>query len=253
MRWIDVAAALGMAAMATAGLAQSPATSQAQPPPAVQMPQSPGMPAVPAPVIPQPMQPPPFVVVVDAAHGGSDTGARLSGGVEEKEITLGIAGRLRSTLHARGIVVVTTRQADVNLMPVDRAQIANRAQGAACLTIHATATGSGVHLFTSSLSPTGNSRFLPWPTAQSAYVTQSLKLESEIDSALAHTQIPVSLGRASVEPMDSLTCPEVAVEVAPLVGGHVTEARPVTDAVYQKSVVDAVAAALEQWRSDWKQ
>jgi N-acetylmuramoyl-L-alanine amidase len=250
MRWIEAAAALGMAAVA-AGLEQSPATSQA--PPAVQMPQSPGMPAVPAPVIPQLVQPPPFVVVVDAAHGGSDTGARLSGGIEEKEITLGIAARLRSTLHARGIVVVTTRQGDVNLMPVDRAQIANRAQGAACLTIHATATGSGVHLFTSSLSPTANSRFLPWPTAQSAYVTQSLKLESEIDSALAHTQIPVSLGRASVEPMDSLTCPEVAVEVAPLVGGHVTEARPVTDAVYQKSVVDAVAAALEQWRSDWKQ
>lgn len=250
MRWIEAAAALGMAAVA-AGLEQSPATSQA--PPAVQMPQSEGMPTVPAPVIPQPVQPPPFVVVVDAAHGGSDTGARLSGGIEEKEITLGIAARLRSTLHARGIVVVTTRQGDVNLMPVDRAQIANRAQGAACLTIHATATGSGVHLFTSSLSPTASSRFLPWPTAQSAYVTQSLKLESEIDSALAHTQIPVSLGRASVEPMDSLTCPEVAVEVAPLVGGHVTEARPVTDAVYQKSVVDAVAAALEQWRSDWKQ
>jgi N-acetylmuramoyl-L-alanine amidase len=250
MRWIEAAAALGMAAVA-AGLGQSPASSQA--PPAVQMPQSEGMPTVPAPVIPQPVQPPPFVVVVDAAHGGSDTGARLSGGIEEKEITLGIAARLRSTLRARGIVVVTTRQGDVNLMPVDRAQIANRAQGAACLTIHATATGSGVHLFTSSLSPTASSRFLPWPTAQSAYVTQSLKLESEIDSALAHTQIPVSLGRASVEPMDSLTCPEVAVEVAPLVGGHVTEARPVTDAVYQKSVVDAVAAALEQWRSDWKQ
>jgi N-acetylmuramoyl-L-alanine amidase len=70
MRWIEAAAALGMAAVA-AGLEQSPA---AQAPPAVQMPQSPGMPALPAPVIPQPVQPPPFVVVVDAAHGGSDTG-----------------------------------------------------------------------------------------------------------------------------------------------------------------------------------
>jgi len=152
MRWIEAAAALGMAAVA-AGLGQSPASSQA--PPAVQMPQSEGMPTVPAPVIPQPVQPPPFVVVVDAAHGGSDTGARLSGGIEEKEITLGIAARLRSTLRARGIVVVTTRQGDVNLMPVDRAQIANRAQGAACLTIHATATGSGVHLFTVVAEPDG--------------------------------------------------------------------------------------------------
>ena len=45
MRWIEATAALGMAA-ATAGLAQNPTPSQA--PPVVQMPQSEGMPAVPA-------------------------------------------------------------------------------------------------------------------------------------------------------------------------------------------------------------
>jgi hypothetical protein len=33
----------------------------------------------------------------------------------------------------------------------------------------------------------------------------------------------------------------------------VTGAKPVTDVSYQKQVVDAVAAALEQWRSDWRQ
>jgi N-acetylmuramoyl-L-alanine amidase len=244
MRWIEAAVAAGIAA-AAAGWQQSP--------PAPQLPQPPAVPSYPAPVQAPQVQPPRFLVVVDAAHGGNDTGARMANGVLEKDITLGLSARLRSTLHAHGIEVVTTRQSDANLLPVNRAEAANRAQGAACLVIHATATGSGVHLFTSSLSPAANGRFLPWATAQSAYVTQSLKLESEIDSALAHAQIPVSLGRASVEPMDSMTCPEVAVEVAPLVGGHVTEARPVTDAVYQKSVVDAVAAALEQWRSDWKQ
>jgi N-acetylmuramoyl-L-alanine amidase len=191
---------------------------------------------MPAP-LPLPAQGPRFLVVVDAAHGGSDTGARIGDGVLEKDITLGIAARLRSTLHARGIDVVTIRTADVNLLAVDRAQTANHAQGAACLTIHATATGSGVHLYTSSLTPTTNARFM----------------ESEIDSALAHAEIPVSLGRASVAPMDSMTCAEVAVEMAPLVGGHVTGAKPVTDVSYQKQVVDAVAAALEQWRSDWRQ
>ena len=243
MRWIE-AAVLGMAAV-TGGWQQAP--------PPVQLPQGPGVPPAVATSPATALQPPRFVVVVDAAHGGSDTGARMGSGVVEKDITLGLAGRLRSTLRARGIEVVMTRQADMNLAPVNRAETANHAQGGACLTIHATATGSGVHLFTSSLTPTANARFLPWPTAQSAYVTQSLKLESEIDSALAHTEIPVTLGRASVEPMDSMTCPEVAVEMAPLVAGHVTGAKPVTDAGYQKAVVDAIAAALEQWRSDWKE
>jgi N-acetylmuramoyl-L-alanine amidase len=243
MRWIEAAVALAMAA--GAGALQKG-------PPAPQLPHAPAVPSVPAPLM-QPAQPPRFTVVVDAAHGGSDTGAQMGDEVLEKDLTLGIAGRLRSTLHARGIDVVVTRTGDVNLPPLNRAEAANHAQGAACLVIHATATGSGVHLFTSSLAATGNTRFLPWQTAQSAYVTQSLKLESEIDSALAHAEIPVSLGRASVQPMDSVACPEVAVEMAPLVAGHVTGATPVTDPSYQKQVVDAVAAALEQWRSDWRQ
>ena len=75
---------------------------------------------------------------------------------------------------------------------------------------------------------------------------------SEIDAALAHAQIPITLGRASVQPMDNLACPAIAIEVAPLVGGHVTTARDVSDADYQKSVVDALVAALDAWRSDWK-
>jgi N-acetylmuramoyl-L-alanine amidase len=80
-----------------------------------------------------------------------------------------------------------------------------------------------------------------------------MKLESEIDSALAHGQIPVTLGRASVQPMDNLACPAVAVELAPLVAGHVTQGKAVSDADYQKSVIDALAAGIEAWRSDWKQ
>lgn len=200
-----------------------------------------------------PVRPPPFVVVVDAAHGGADSGAKIGSGVLEKDITLDLAGRLRSVLRARGVDVVMTRQADTNVTALDRAQAANHAQAAACLVVHATATGSGIHLYTSSLSPAQRAAFLPWGTAQAAFVTRSLKLESEIDSALAHAAIPVTLGRASVQPMDNLACPEVAVEMAPLVAGHVTTARPLTDASYQKQVVDALAAALEQWRSDWKE
>lgn len=233
-----------MAAVA-AGMQQSP-------PQPAQLPSGSPLPPAPMTAAPAQAQPPKFVVAIDAAHGGDDTGARIGNGAVEKDITLGLAGRLRSTLHARGFEVIMTRTADVNLAPVNRAEMANHAQPAACLTIHATATGSGVHLYTSSIAAGENGRFLPWQGAQAAYVTQSMKLESEIDSALAHAEIPVTLGRASVAPMDNMTCPEVAVEVAPLVPGHVTTARAVTDVSYQKSVVDAIAASLEQWRSDWK-
>ncbi len=246
MRWTEGLAALGL--MAGVGLAQT-----AQAPPKGPLPPAPGLPPIAAPAPMAPVQPPAFVVVVDPAHGGSDTGAKIGPGVLEKDVTLDVAGRLRSVLKARGVNVVMTRQADTNMSALDRAQAANQAQAAACLIVHVTATGSGVHLYTSSLSPAPRAAFLPWDTAQAAFATRSLKLESEMDSALAHAAVPVTLGRASVQPMDNLACPEVAIEMAPLVGGHVTSARPLTDASYQKQVVDAIAAALGQWRTDWKQ
>ena len=137
-------------------------------------------------------------------------------------------------LSAHGIGVITTRDTDMNPSATSRAEAANRMPAAACILIHATATGSGVHLYTSSLGPTPVTRFMPWQTAQSGYVTQSLKLSSEIDSAFAHAEIPVTLGRTSLQPMDSFTCPAVAVEVAPLASGSTTKAAPISDIAYQR-------------------
>ncbi len=209
------------------------------------------MPAVPG--APQANVGPRFIVVLDAAHGGTDTGTRFSSGQLEKDVTLGLSVRLRSTLSAHGVGVVTTRESDGAVSSTARAEVANGATAAACILIHATATGSGVHLYTSSLAPTQLTKFMPWQTAQSAYVTQSLKLSSEIDSALAHAEIPVTLGRTALQPMDSFACPTVAVEVAPLQEGATTHGKDIADIGYQKSVIDALTAAIDQWRNDWRQ
>ncbi|MGB6132210.1 MAG: N-acetylmuramoyl-L-alanine amidase [Acidobacteriaceae bacterium] len=244
MRWIEAGLALAVAG----GSAQS-APPQMPAMPASSTPQA-GLPGIPTPV--QPRVQPQFVVVLDAAHGGSDTGARLRDGVLEKDITLELERKLRVALRGQGVDVVTTRDADVDVPALNRAEIANHARAAACLEIHATATGSGVHLFTSSLPPAAETPVLPWQTAQAAYVTQSLRLESEIDAALAHAAVPVTLGRASVQPMDSLACPAVAVELAPLVAGNTTTGEAITDEKYENLVVSALAAAIGSWRSDWK-
>jgi N-acetylmuramoyl-L-alanine amidase len=225
-------------------------------PPTAAAPQAQSMPAAPAPPISPPAQPqvaPRFQVLIDAAHGGTDIGARLTPELAEKDLTLDLANRLRSLLAARGIAVVTTRTSDEALSADDRAKIANQASFAACILIHATATGSGVHLYTSSLGPTPLTRFMPWESAQSAFVTQSMKLSSDIDSALSHAAVPITLGRTALQPMDSFACPSVAVELAPLQGGSTTKAKPITDEGYEQTVLNALAAALEEWRSDWRQ
>src|SRR5579863_3374703 len=99
-------------------------------------------------------EPPRFIVVLDAAHGGNDLGAKI-GNQTEKDLTLALSVKLRSLLMARGIYVVTTRESDANIEADRRAEIANHASAAACLDLHA-AEASGknspaVHLFLSSL------------------------------------------------------------------------------------------------------
>jgi N-acetylmuramoyl-L-alanine amidase len=190
-------------------------------------------------------------VVIDGAHGGSDNGARLSDHLLEKDLVLTLSVRLRSTLGAHGVYVVTTRESDSAIPALNRAEAANHVGAAACIILHATTSGSGVHLFTSSLTQIPLTRFLPWDTAQGAYAEQSLRLSSEFDSALTHAEIPVTLGRTALQPLDSFSCPSVAVELAPLnINGKVTA---LSDPEYQDRIVAALAAAVEQWQRDWRQ
>ena len=208
---------------------------------------------------PRPHAPPRFVVVLDAAHGGSDSGARIvdPSGKEaaEKNLTLALSVRLRSLLGARGITVITTRESDADLDPGQRAEIANHAQAQACLTLHAAMSGSGVHLFISSLPPARQSQFMPWTTAQAASVTRSVALAGVVNSALLHSGLTVTLGRTALTTVDSMACPAIAVEIAP-------EAAPdkgtgpgagVGDPGYQTQVTQALAAAVVAWRAEAQQ
>lgn len=196
---------------------------------------------------------PRFVVVLDAAHGGDDSGGKLANGQTEKTVTLALSVRLRSMLNARGIAVVTTREADAAMEADRRAGIANHAKAGACLSLHATESGGGVHLFTSSLAPAQATRFAAWKTAQAGYVTRSLALAGVLNSALAGAAMKVTLGRTALAGVDSMMCPAVAVEMAPERGadGKIT-AEP-TDADYQARVVATLASALLAWRANPQQ
>jgi N-acetylmuramoyl-L-alanine amidase len=193
-----------------------------------------------------------FAVVLDAAHGGDDAGGSLHNNQVEKTYTLALSVKLRSLLMARGIQVVTTRESDTTVNLDRRAEIANHANAQACLSLHASETGEGVHVFVSSLTPAQPTRFTAWKTAQAASVTRSLALAGVVNSALQHAGMNVTLGRTSLPTVDSMTCPAIAVEVAPGQGSDkkVTE---LDDSAYQAQVAEALAAALLEWRTEGRQ
>ena len=215
-----------------------------------QAPPAPSVPSIPAP--PQLPPPPRFVVVLDAAHGGDDPGGKLSD-QPEKAFTLALSVKLRSLLGARGIQVVTTRESDSNLDVNRRAEIANHANAQACLSLHATETGAGVHLFTSSLPPAPSTRIPAWKTAQAAWVTRSLALAGVLNSALQQAGIPVMLGRTALPEVDSMTCPAIAVEVAPDQAQGGDAKTELDDPDYQARVAEALAAALLEWKTEVRQ
>ena len=201
-----------------------------------------------------PLRPPVlrFLVLLDPAHGGADTGALLDAATTEKSYTLALANQLYTALSSRGIRSIFTRDSDVALDSTARATVANRSHASACIVLHATSTGNGVHLFTSSLPTVAEAdprrAFLPWETAQGAYETSSLRLESDVDAALTQQHVPVLIARTSLMPLDSMACPAVAIEIAPL-----DTNTPLSDPGYQQKVVDALESALGAWRSDWRQ
>jgi N-acetylmuramoyl-L-alanine amidase len=195
------------------------------------------------------------IILIDPAHGGSDTGARFSDQLLEKDIALSFATNLRTALSASGFTVIATRDTDTTtLFTADqRAEIANHAQPAACLILHATSSGNGIHIITSALAPinevsnTKDTNDPPsWQDAQAAFLPQSLRLANELGLALLRAKLPVILTESSIRPLDNLTCPAVAIEIAPLTTGH---SIPAADADYQHRIAQAIAIALTSWRT----
>ena len=192
--------------------------------------------------LPQPA-PSPQTILIDPARGGSEDGARVAEHAVEKDVTLGLAEKIGSLLRARGFNVVFTRESDVSVSNEERAATANTSNAIACVLLHATGSGSGVHLWTSALNPQPMPEALAWDTAQAPFVPASQKLAEELRDALSRSHLTVSAGRTWVRPLDNMLCPAVAIEVAPEKDGTTPD-----DSSYQSHIAEALAGAMLFWR-----
>ena len=91
-------------------------------------------------------------IVIDAGHGGHDSGTLGADGIEEKDVVLDVALRLGKLLHDRlGAEIVYTR-ADDTFIPLEtRTAIANKAQADLFISVHANssadASARGVEVY----------------------------------------------------------------------------------------------------------
>jgi N-acetylmuramoyl-L-alanine amidase len=178
--------------------------------------------------IPAPSAPPQktlAVVILDPAHGGSDSGARGSSGVAESDVVLSYARLLRISLEAQGLRVILTRQANVDPSFDDRSRLANAQRGAVFITLHVSSTGQPGTVRVYSLPqtalsqntpPARHSGLVPWDRAQTNFIEQSRRLAELIQIQMAQrfrgsSETPFE---APVRQLRTVGAPAVAIEVS---------------------------------------
>lgn len=213
-----------------------PSPPQAQPPAASsQAPPAPPKAPVAAPA------PSSFVIVLDPAHGGTDTGARGTDGIVEKDVVLQFARNVRADLERQGYRVVMTRNDDSNPSYDDRAAAANAYRDAIFISIHVSSTGtvgtarayyyqfwtpvapaaalaptSGAAAPPSPEPQTAHSDLIVWRQAQRSYADSSRRLADGLQLQLDQLFQGSPAASTGVEMRDlrSVTAPAVAVELS---------------------------------------
>lgn len=75
------------------------------------------------------------LIVIDAGHGDEDPGSSISN-VDEKDLNLQIALKLKSALEEEGYEVMMTRSGDTYLTLTERAEFANEVEADLFISIH---------------------------------------------------------------------------------------------------------------------
>jgi N-acetylmuramoyl-L-alanine amidase len=218
-------------------------------------------PTTPAPAIPEavPQAIPPApsraglnVVVLDPAHGGTDLGARGTGGIRESEIVLDFAAQVRRALEAQGFQVLQTRQGNEDPSFDDRSAIANAQNGAVFVTLHIASTGlpGTARVYVNSDLPvtTNAGGLIPWDRAQTPFQGLSRKLGDLVQALLAQRfkGSPSTAQTAAVRQLRTTAAPAIAVEISSVV----VENRADLDRM-APGVADAIATGVASFKPSY--
>ena len=225
-------------------------------------------------------------IVLDAGHGGHDSGAVGPGGLMEKELVLEVTRRVARLLEDRANVkVLLSRDSDHFVTLKDRTSFANRAGADLFVSIHANAhrvvASEGVEVYFLSSEATDNAarqlasaensvvqlekptsaragrseivRTMLWDLAQAEFQTESSRLaETVLDSMSQSLRIPNrGVKQAGFYVLGGAAMPAILVEI-----GFVTnpkEERRLKDAKYRDEIARAIFSGLADYKRAWDQ
>ena len=97
-----------------------------------------------------------------------------------------------------------------------------------------------MHIYTAQLGDTvaGAGAFLPWDSAQSAFLDGSRALAGSIVAEISKQSIPVGTAPVMLKPLNSVAAPAIAIEFMP----PANDISGLMSTTYQQSITGAVAA-----------
>jgi N-acetylmuramoyl-L-alanine amidase len=159
-------------------------------------------------------------VVLDPGHGGTDPGARGTGGIRESEVVVDFSAQTKTALEALGFQVVLTRQSTENPSFDDRSAIANAQRGAVFVTLHVASTGlpGTVRVYVMSDLPASSDTtgLIPWERAQAPFLPLSRRFGDLVQSFLSQRfkGSPRPALGPGVRQGPTTAAPAIAVEVS---------------------------------------
>jgi N-acetylmuramoyl-L-alanine amidase len=210
---------------------------------------------------PQPPRVP--TIAIDPGHGGEDTGVLGASGIQEKQLALDVALRLRTLIETQfSIRVVLTREDDRLVALDDRAGVANGSKADLFLSLHANAAPNasmaGAQVYYSALPPTESAppapspatiALIPWDGAHARYFDVSARVAGLVQGELEKL-VPMSPNPIRHMPLrlfSGADMPAVLVEMAFLTNPEQDMAAGTHD--FKDRVALALAEAVGRFRS----
>ncbi|CAN5564972.1 hypothetical protein BH20VER3_BH20VER3_08120 [soil metagenome] len=196
------------------------------------------------------------VIVLDAGHGGQDSGA-ICGLVMEKDLALDVAQRAELLLRAAGYTTVLTRDSDRYLSLAERAAVGNRQGDSLFVSIHFNdnerPAASGVETYYAQRPPAGPLGLLSWlpflePAESSPLTRKSESLAHCIQAALVEQTRAVNRG---IKAEEFYVIANVRHPAALVEAGFVTNQSDVTKLAtseYRQEIARAISHGVQRYR-----
>ena len=186
-------------------------------------------------------------VVIDAGHGGEDTGAQGLKGLNESVCTLDTALHLKRALEAGGWTVVMTRDKQVFIPRTERVTTANAHPGAVLISVHYDAMPNAAGIQTEPLTP------YPANPELTKAAAEKMRQQSTALASAVHARCVRRLDMADGGVNASRTGVLAGVKIPAILanGGNLLDAGDagrIADEEYRKKFAGAIAEGLSAYR-----